>query len=145
MGIDFDEFPGSGHSYLSNRHHENKQSHRCNTGMKLIPHIRPVQSKIGFYNQWDFNALALEKGEFAYYTFAGDQSEGAWQVSIRGLENGKLIVYENDEVIEKIQFVKEPDYRTISIPGVKQDQRGVWRLKIEVMRGEAAVDWVELT
>lgn len=145
MGIDFDEFPGSGHSYLSNRHHENKHSHRSNTGMKLIPHIRLVQSKIGFYNQWDFNALALEKGEFACYTFAGDQSEGAWQVSIRGLENGEMIVYENDEVIEKIQFVKEPDYRTFSIPGVKLDQWSVRRLKIEVMRGEAAVDWVKLT
>ncbi|MBO1266255.1 cellulase family glycosylhydrolase [Proteiniclasticum sp. SCR006] len=145
MGIDFDEFPGSGHSYLSNRHHENEHNHRCNTGMKLISHIRPVQSKIGFYNQWDFNSLALEKGEFACYTFAGDQSEGVWQVSIRGLENGELIVYENDEVIEKIQFMKEPDFSTFSVPSVKLDHWGVRRLKIEVMRGEAAVDWVRLT
>ena len=113
--------------------------------MKLIPHIRPVQCKIGFYNQWDFNALALEKGEFACYTFAGDQSEGEWKVSIRGLENGELIVYENDEVIHKIQFCKDPDYSTFSIPGVKLDQWGVRRLKIKVIRGEAAVDWVRLT
>lgn len=145
MGIDFDEFSGRGHSYLSNRHHENEHSHRCNTGMKLITHKRPAQSKVGFYNQWDFNALALEKREFACYTFAGDKSESEWQVSIRGLENGELIVYENDRVIKKIEFLKDRDYVTFSFPGVKLGQLGVRKLKIEVMCGEVAVDWVQLT
>ena len=145
MGIDYDEFSGRGHSYLSNRHHTNEHSHRCNTGMKLITHNRPVQSKVGFYNQWDFNDLALEKREFACYTFAGDKSECEWQVSIRGLENGEMIVYENDNEVRKIEFLKNLDYITFSFPGLKLGQLGVRRLKIEVICGEVAVDWVQLT
>ena len=145
MGIDFDEFMGHGQSYLSHRHHENEHSHRCNTGMKLITHRRPAQPKIGFYNEWDFNALALEKGEFASYTFAGDQSDCEWLISIRGLEKGELVISENEDVIKKIEFVEDHEYHTISFSGVKLAQAGDRRLKIEVLCGEVAVDWVKLT
>jgi len=54
-------------------------------------------------------------------------------------------VYENDRVIKKIEFLKDRDYITFSFPGIKLDQLGVRRLKIEVMCGEVAVDWVQLT
>lgn len=143
MGIDFDEFPGKGHSYFSHLHHENEHPHRSNTGMRLMPQTRKDSAKIGFYNQWDFNALRLESGEFACYTFMGAHSEEEWQVSIRGLEDGELIVSENDEVIQKIQFLKGADYEVFSLPSLKQDATFL-RLKIEVLSGEAAVDWVQL-
>lgn len=111
--------------------------------MRLKPQTRKDSAKIGFYNQWDFNALRLESGELACYTFTGIQREKEWQVSIRGLVKGQLIVYENDGVIQKIQFSKSSDYQVFVLPSLKQDATFL-RLKIEVLSGEAAVDWVQL-
>ena len=144
MGIDFDEFAGSGHSYLSNRHHVNEHSHRSNTGMRFISHKRSAHSQVGFYNKWDFYALALGKNEFACYSFSGAKSVNEWLVNIRGLEDGELIVYENDKLIDKIEFLKDSDYTTLSLLGTDLIQKEVKTIKIEVMCGEVAIDWIQL-
>lgn len=137
MGIDFDEFEGKGHSYLSKVMHRNATSHRSNTGMKLIKKERNHKRSTGFYNQWDHHALELSEGEFASYSFISPDANDGYDIELDYLSSGKIRIYENDKVLVEEEFSKASN----QVLHVNQSSLidPVRQIKIRVLHGSAAV------
>lgn len=69
-GTDFDEQPGRGLSFSGLRQEGNLYGYRAGTGMEIVPLTDdPPPKRFVFDCGWDFLGLALEKEEFAVYTF----------------------------------------------------------------------------